>query len=263
MSAVPRLRPIFSVQPNIAMRRNSPFAVYDRNAIMSSMIISALARRAVTGLCWLVAIMAGLLGLSAGSPRYWAGWAFLATFLLCIACITADLLRRAPALVERRMRSGPTAEKESTQKVIQSITGAAFIGFLVVAGLDFRFGWSAVPLGIVILGHVLTILSFAGIYLVFRENSFASSTIETAADQRLVDTGPYAIIRHPMYTASLLLFVGMPFALGSYWSLLLAVPMIAGLVARVLNEERFLDANLQGYSSYRQRIRWRLIPLIW
>jgi protein-S-isoprenylcysteine O-methyltransferase Ste14 len=109
----------------------------------------------------------------------------------------------------------------------------------------------------------LTILSFAGIYLVFRENSFASSTIETAADQRLVDTGPYAIIRHPMYAASLLLFVGMPFALGSYWSLLLAVPMIAGLVARALNEERFLDANLQGYRSYRQRIRWRLIPLIW
>jgi protein-S-isoprenylcysteine O-methyltransferase Ste14 len=227
------------------------------------MIISPLARRAVTGLCWLVAIMAGLLGLSAGSPRYWAGWAFLATFLLCVACITADLLRRAPALVERRMRSGPTAEKESTQKVIQLITGAAFIGFLVVAGLDFRFGWSAVPLGIVILGHVLTILSFAGIYLVFRENSFASSTIETAVDQRLVDTGPYAIVRHPMYTASLLLFVGMPFALRSYWSLLLAVPMIAGLVARVLNEERFLAANLQGYRSYRQRIRWRLIPLIW
>jgi protein-S-isoprenylcysteine O-methyltransferase Ste14 len=176
---------------------NSPYEVYDRNAIISSMIISPLARRAVTGLCWLVAIMAGLLGLSAGSPCYWAGWAFLATFLLCIACITADLLRRAPALVERRMRSGPTAEKESTQKVIQSITGAAFIGFLVVAGLDFRFGWSAVPLGTVILGHVLTILSFAGIYLVFRENAFASSTIETAADQRLVDTGPYAIIRHP------------------------------------------------------------------
>ena len=136
-------------------------------------------------------------GLSAGSPRYWAGWAFLATFSLCIACISADLLRRAPALVERRMRSGPTAEKESKQKVIQSITGAVFIGFLIVAGLDFRFVWSAVPLCILILGHVLMILSFSGIYLVFRENSFASSTIETAADQRRVDTGPYAIIRHP------------------------------------------------------------------
>ena len=207
--------------------------------------------------------MVGLLGLSAGSTRYWAGWAFVVTFLLCCVCITADLLRRDPALVEQRMRSGPAAEKENTQKVIQSIIAAAFIGFLIVAGLDFRFGWSAAPLGILILGHILTILSFAGIYLVLRENSFASNTIETTADQRLVDTGPYAIIRHPMYAASLLLFVGIPFALGSYWSLLLAIPMVAALVVRVQNEERFLDANLQGYRCYRQRIRWRLIPLVW
>jgi len=226
------------------------------------MIISPLVRRAVTGMCWTFVGMSGLLRVSAGS-LYWTGWAFLATFFLCCACITADLLRRDPALVERRSRSGLTAEKDSTQKVIQSIIGAAFIGFLVVGGLDFRFGWSAVPLGIVILGHVLTILSFTGIYFVLRENSFASSTIETTEDQRLVDTGLYAIVRHPMYTASLLLFVGIPFALGSYWSLLLAIPLVGALIARVQHEERFLDANLRGYRSYRQRIRWRLIPMVW
>lgn len=220
------------------------------------MVSSPLARRAITDRCWLVAIMAGALGLSAGSPRYWAGWAFLATFSLCNACITADLLRRSPALVERRTQSG-YVEKGSTQK------GATFIGFLVVAGLDYRFGWSAAPLGILILGHILTTLGFAGMYLVFRENSFASSRIEIATDHRVVDTGPYTVVRHPMYTSTLLLFVGMPFALGSYWDLLLVGPLVTGLMARVQDEERFLDANLQGYGSYRQGIRWRLIPLVW
>ncbi len=168
--------------------------------------------------------------------------------------MTADLLRRDPALVERRMRPDPAVGPNK---------GATFIGFLVIAGVDFRFGWSAVPLDILVLGHVLTILSFASVYLVFRENSFASSMIEIAADHRLVDTGPYTIIRHPMYTATLFLFVAMPLALGSYWALLLVVPMVADLVARVQNEERFLDANLQGYRSYRLRIRCRSMPLAW
>jgi len=162
---------------------------------MAYMIISPLARRAVTGLCWLVAIIAGLLGFQ--RVRLAIGrvgpFSLRSRFALPVSALT---FCAGPPLSS----SGAcdhTAEKESKQKVIQSITGAVFIGFLVVAGLDFRFVWSAVPLCILILGHVLTILSFSGIYLVFRENSFASSTIETAADQRRVDTGPYAIIRHP------------------------------------------------------------------
>jgi hypothetical protein len=168
-----------------------------RMFIMAYMIISPLARRAVTGLCWLVAIMAGLLGFQ--RVRLAIGrvgpFSLRSRFALPVSALT--FCAGPPLSSSGACDRVPRPKKRAKQKVIQSITGAVFIGFLVVAGLDFRFVWSAVRLCILILGHVLTILSFSGIYLVFRENSFASSTIETAADQRRVDTGPYAIIRHP------------------------------------------------------------------
>src|SRR5262249_33937285 len=139
----------------------------------------------------------------------------------------------------------------------------AVTGLVVVPGLDHRWSWSHVPVALVIAGHLMMIASFLGWLLVFRENSFAASTIEVVAGQHVIDTRPYAIVRHPMYSFSLPLFVGIPLALGSYWALLLSLVVMAGIVARLLHEEGYLDAHLAGYIAYRSRVRWRLIPGIW
>jgi protein-S-isoprenylcysteine O-methyltransferase Ste14 len=224
---------------------------------------NSLAFRAIKGLATLTGVMAIFLFAAAGTLRFWQGWAYLLTFMLCAAASTADLVRRDPALVARRMRAGPTAETEPAQKLIQSVITALFVGYLVVAGLDRRFGWSAVPLGIVVAGNALTVLGFVLIHRVFRENTFAASTITLSDDQRVIDTGPYAVVRHPMYAAALFLFVGTPLALASYWTLLLSVPLLAALMARILDEERFLSQHLAGYADYRQRVRWRLVPGLW
>jgi len=223
----------------------------------------SLARRVLVGEARLFAIMAAILVLSAWSFSYWEGWAFLINFAICTAALTAYCAYRDPALLERRMRAGPTAEREPAQKVIQTVNAVAVTGLVVVPGLDHRWGWSHVPIALNVAGHLMMVASFFGWLLVFRENSFAASTVEVAAGQHVIGTGPYAVLRHPMYSFSLPLFVGVPLALGSYWALLLSLVLMAGIVARLLHEERYLDAHLPGYTAYRSRVRWRLIPGVW
>src|SRR5262249_34559688 len=151
--------------------------------------------------------------LTAGTLRYWQGWAYLTVFLGASILITLYLMRNDPALLERRLKSGPTAEKEPTQKIVMFFASAGFISTLLVPALDFRFEWSHVPLFLVITGDVLTALGFLITFRVFQENSFTSGTIEIAQDQRVISTGPYAIVRHPMYAGGLFIFIGMPLAL--------------------------------------------------
>lgn len=217
----------------------------------------------VRGLAGMLAVMALVLALAAWSLSWWQAWAFLATFGGCSVLLVIDLARRDPALLRRRMRSGPAAEKESSQKLIQAINGAGFLGLLIVPGLDHRFGWSSVPLEAVIAGHVLIVACYLGWAMVFRDNTFAFSTIEVEAGQRVVDTGTYAFVRHPMYATGLPLFVGIPLALGSYWGLIVSAVLLAGIVARLLHEERFLAARLPGYADYMRRVRFRLVPGVW
>src|SRR5262249_16999379 len=174
--------------------------------------------------------------------------------------ITLYLMKKDPALLKRRLRLGPIAEKERTQKIIVFFVSIAFIGLLVVPALDCRFKWSRVPLSLVIAGDLLTILGFSIVFLTFKENTFAFATIEVAKDQTVISTGPYAIVRHPMYAGSMLYFFGMPIALGSYWGLLVLVPMLPVLLWRLLDEEKFLANNLSGYKEYLSRVRWRLLP---
>jgi protein-S-isoprenylcysteine O-methyltransferase Ste14 len=133
----------------------------------------------------------------------------------------------------------------------------------VLSGIDHRLGWSSVPTALVIVGDLLVIVAYVGFCLVFRENTFGAATIQVVEGQRVISTGPYAVVRHPMYGWALLLLLGMPLALGSWWSLLIAVVGVAGLVARLLDEERFLAGNLPGYSDYMRRVRYRLVPLVW
>lgn len=216
--------------------------------------------KAWLGLGFVVAVMALALSLSAGTLRYWQGWAFLAVFFAASLLITLDLMKTDPALLARRVRGGPTAEREPAQRVAMFFASAGFLALLVVPGLDHRFGWSTVPVPVVVGGDVLTAAGFYAVYRVFKANPYASSTVEVAGGQTVVTTGPYTVVRHPMYAGSLLYLLGMPLALGSYWGLLALAAMMPFLIWRLLDEERLLSAKLQGYAEYRTRVRWRLVP---
>jgi protein-S-isoprenylcysteine O-methyltransferase Ste14 len=134
---------------------------------------------------------------------------------------------------------------------------------MILPSLDHRFSWSAVPLPVVVLGDVLTVLGFFIVFRVFKENTFTAATIEVASDQRVISTGPYAIVRHPMYSGTLVMLVGTPLVLGSWWGLLMFVLMIFAIAWRALDEERFLRKNLPGYAEYCQIVRYRLVPFVW
>jgi protein-S-isoprenylcysteine O-methyltransferase Ste14 len=211
----------------------------------------------------LVAVMGLLLFVPAGTIRYWQAWVYLAIFTGASLLISLYLIRKDPALLKRRMRGGPTAEKETTQKIIMLFASIGFIALLVVPSLDYRFGWSAVPLSIVIAGNVLVATGFYFIFLVYKENTFSSATIEVAKDQKVISTGPYALVRHPMYASALLYLAGTPLALGSYYGLLALAFIMSFLIWRLFDEEKFLAKNLPGYTEYQKKVQHRLVPHVW
>jgi protein-S-isoprenylcysteine O-methyltransferase Ste14 len=201
-----------------------------------------------------------VLFLTAGTVHYWQGWVYLAVFFGASLWITIYLMKKDPALLERRLKGGPAAEKEKPQKIIMLFTSIGFIALLVVPALDHRFGWSSVPWSTALVGDLLTALGFYLVFRVYRENPFTSATIEVADSQKVISTGPYAVVRHPMYASGLLWLPGTPLALGSYWGLLVLIAMLPFLIWRLLEEERFLVKNLPGYRAYCAKLRWRLIP---
>ena len=211
----------------------------------------------------LAVVMGLLLFIPAGTIYYWQAWVCLLIFMGASLLTTLYLMKKDPALLNRRMRGGPTAEKRKTQKFIMLCTSICFIALLVVPALDHRFRWSAMPLSCVIFGDVLVAIGFYLIFFVFKENTFTSSTIEVTEDQKVISTGPYATVRHPMYASALLYLVGTPLALGSFWGLLVFSVMTPFLIWRLYDEERFLVGNLSGYTEYQKKVRYRLIPFIW
>jgi protein-S-isoprenylcysteine O-methyltransferase Ste14 len=225
--------------------------------------MSSLHRRAFGGLAILVLVTGALLFAAAGTFDYWQACAFLAIYFTVSLAITLYLMKKDPALLARRMSGGPFAEKEPSQRIIMSFASIGFIGLLVLPGLDHRFGWSQMPANVAIAGDILVVLGWIGIFFVFRENSFSSATIELAADQRVISTGPYALVRHPMYAAALVMLLGMPIALGSWWGVLTMAAVVPAVVWRLLDEERFLARNLPGYAEYQSKVRYRLLPLAW
>ncbi len=176
--------------------------------------------KAFAGLLLLFVAMAALLFVPAGTLDYWQAWTFLAVYFASSLALTLYLMKKDPELLQRRMRGGPTAEKEPAQKIIMSITSLGFIGLLVVPALDHRFAWSQMPPDMALAGDGLVAIGWLAIFFVFRENSFSSATIELAPDQKVISTGPYALVRHPMYAGALVMLAGMPIALGSWWGLL-------------------------------------------
>src|SRR5262245_29615021 len=195
-----------------------------------------------------ILLFAALIFVPAGTLNYWQGWLFLAVFAASTTAFTVYLALFDRPLLERRIKAGPWYEKESSQKIIVSLVFVGFFSLIVASALDIRFGWSSVPTYVSLIGEALIVLSFLFIFWVVKVNSFAASTIQVAEDQRVISTGPYAYIRHPMYSGALLLLVGMPLALGSWWALILIAPYMPVLVWRIPDEERFLRRNLSGYA---------------
>jgi protein-S-isoprenylcysteine O-methyltransferase Ste14 len=225
--------------------------------------MTKLNKKAFTGLLGLLLVMAALLFIPACTVDYWQAWVFLAVFFVPALAITVYLMKRDPKLLERRVYAGPTAEKGRNQKIIQSITSIGFIAMLVVPALDHRFHWSAIPLFVAVAGDVLVAVGFLIIFFVYKENTFASATIEVAPQQNVISSGLYALVRHPMYMGALFLFVGMPLALGSWWGLFAFLLILPALIWRIRDEERLLAKNLPGYSEYLHKVRYRLVPSIW
>jgi protein-S-isoprenylcysteine O-methyltransferase Ste14 len=219
--------------------------------------------KAFGGILLLVLAMAALLFIAAGTLDYWQAWTFLAVFLALSLAITLYLLRKDPQLLRRRMRGGPSAEKEASQKIIMFFASLAFGGLLLVPALDHRFGWSHMSPLMALAGDALVALGWLAIFFVFKANTFTSATIELAPNQKVISTGPYALMRHPMYAGSLVMLSGIPIALGSWWGMLVIVVMLPVLVWRLIDEEKFLAANLPGYVEYRKKVRYRLIPFVW
>ena len=219
--------------------------------------------RAWLALAGLAVVMGLLLFVPAATLRYWQAWMFLSIFTSATVLTTLYLLRKDPALLERRMRGGPTAERQPAQKFIMLCTSIGFVALLVVPAFDHRLGWSTVSLGGVVAGDVLVAIGFYLIFLVYRENTFASATIEVAENQKVISTGPYAIVRHPMYASAFIYLLGTPLALGSYWGLVPVAVMMPFLIWRLFDEERFLARNLPGYTEYQKRVQHRLVPFVW
>ena len=199
----------------------------------------------------------------AGTFDYWQGWLFLTIFSASTVGFTVYLAIYDRPLLGRRLKAGPQHEREGSQKVIASLILLVLLALIVVSAIDHRNAWSPVAPGVSILGDVVILLSFLFIFWVIRVNSFAASNVRVEKDQRVIDTGPYAHVRHPMYAGAIWLFVGIPLALGSWWSLVLILAAVPVLLWRLFNEEKILQRDLPGYTEYMHRVRSRLVPFVW
>jgi protein-S-isoprenylcysteine O-methyltransferase Ste14 len=219
--------------------------------------------RAFAGFIFLFVVIASVLFGSAGSLDDGRAWVMLAVFFGCAGLITVWLWFRDKALLERRVKAGPGSEPDPTQNVIQGLAGLVFLAIFAVPGLDRPFGWSHAPLAVSLVGDGMIAIGFLIVFLTFRENTFTAGTIEVAEGQHLIDSGPYAIVRHPMYAGALVMIAGIPLALGSWWALIPASLLVPVIIWRLMREEVFLAANLAGYGDYRSRVHYRLAPLFW
>ncbi|RPI30035.1 MAG: isoprenylcysteine carboxylmethyltransferase family protein [Chloroflexota bacterium] len=215
------------------------------------------------GFAFLMLVLAVALFLPAGSLSFWQAWVYLAVFASCTVLITAYLIRYDRELLARRVRGGPTAETQKSQQVIQSLASLFFIALFIVPGLDYRFSWSDMPPAISLVSDGFVALGFYIVFLVFRENSYTSATIEVSDEQKVISSGPYGVVRHPMYAGAFLLLLFTPLALGSWVAVPLPIPLILVIVTRLLDEEKFLSSNLSGYDVYRLKVPYRLVPYIW
>lgn len=208
-------------------------------------------------------VLGMMLFLPAWTFNYWQAWVFIVVFGVSTNAIGVYLSLKDPALLERRKKVGPAAEARGMQKVVISLGFLSLLGVMIVSALDHRFGWSPVPLSLTLCGDVLVVLGLFINLLVFRENSYGGASIETVENQRVISTGLYALVRHPMYMGVLVMMIGMPLALDSWWSLAVILLTVPALVIRILDEEKMLRGDLPGYTDYAHKVRYRLVPYLW
>ena len=216
----------------------------------------------VLGLAELV-VFGLLLFLAAGTFNYWQAWVFLVVFALSGWIPGIYLLRTNPVALQRRMRGGPTAETRTVQKVVMGGLWLSLAAMVMVSALDHRFGWSPVPTAICLVGDVLVAVGAGVVMLTVIQNSHAAATVRVEAGQKLASTGLYGLVRHPMYAGNVIMMVGVPLALGSYWGLIFVVPGLIVLVSRIRDEEKLLQEELDGYREYTRKVRYRLMPCMW
>jgi protein-S-isoprenylcysteine O-methyltransferase Ste14 len=221
---------------------------------------------------WVQTIASSLFGLvffglllfgPAGTFDYWQAWVFIAVFMVMSVGPAIYWGLRKPEVLRRRMRSGPLAETRPVQKVATVGLVVTVLAVSVVSALDHRFGWSHVPVAVVVLGNSLVVVGLGLAMTVVNQNEFAAATITVEAQQPVISTGLYSVVRHPMYAFASLMILGTPLALGSYWGLLTVIPAVAVFVFRTLDEEKALHAELAGYDEYTEKVRYRLLPYVW
>ena len=219
--------------------------------------------RRIAGQTVAVLILFALIFISAGTIDFWQGWLFCLAFLFSTIAIGIYLIKYNRPLLERRMRFGPWEESRPIEKIVITLTFLMFVALIIAPALDHRFAWSRVPAMVVVIANILMVVTFGFFLVVLRANSFAASTITVEAGQRVISTGPYAYVRHPMYAGAILLIFAMPLALGSWWGLLVPVISTPILIVRILDEERALGAELPGYKDYLVAVPYRLVPRVW
>lgn len=208
-------------------------------------------------------VLGMLLLLPAWTLSYWQAWVFMIVFIASVQTIGVYLSLKDPVLLERRKNAGPKSERRPAQRIIMVLVITGFLAILVSSALDHRFGLSHLPWYVCLAGDALVALGLFETLIVLRENRFAASNVQTFEDQRVITTGLYALVRHPMYSGALVMTVGIPLALGSLWGLALVALELPVLVWRILDEEKMLMHGLPSYSEYAHRVHYRLIPYLW
>jgi protein-S-isoprenylcysteine O-methyltransferase Ste14 len=223
----------------------------------------SITKQAFIGLVALGAILWIALFVPAWTLNYWQAWTFWLLFVACISTISVYFIKKDLSLIASRLKVGPASEQQSSQKITQAVISVFFILLLLIPSIDHHFQWSNVPAYLTIVGDVFVGLGLFVIFLVFKENTFTSVLVEVKGNQKVISTGPYAVVRHPMYSGAFVMLLFIPLALGSFWGLLAFPPIIAAIAVRLSDEEKFLSKNLQGYSEYCLKVRFGLIPYVW
>ena len=207
-----------------------------------------------------LAVILALLFIPAGTLEYSNGWLFIAILFIPMIFVGAVLMVKDPELLEKRLNA---KESEDTQKFVLLVSGLMFVSSFIVAGLNFRFKWSQLPGIVVWAAAVLFILGYAMYMEVLRENRYLARTVEVDKNQEVIDTGLYGIVRHPMYTSTIIMFLAMPLVLGSVYSFVICLVYPAIIAVRIGNEEKVLERELAGYSTYKRNVKYRILPFIW
>ena len=231
-----------------------------RNKNESKFDIKKLLRMALSRFGAALVIISFILFLPAGTLKYWNAWLFIGALFSPVILVLIYLIKNDPELLEKRVK---TKEKEETQKMIIKLSFIPFVISFLIPGFDYRYHWSVVPLWLVITATIIMLVGYGIFFIVIQQNSYASRVIEIQEKQKLIDSGLYAVIRHPMYLANILLFLSIPLVLGSYYSLIFMFLFILVFYFRIKNEEDVLLKGLEGYSEYIKKVRYRLIPFVW